>query len=864
MPRAPLRDAADQWGGYAPCKGLRHSSTSAAAGTSLPASWRPLARALFSVLKPQYSEEGLCFRSDGFAKLVEALSVASLQSTLEQAAPGSAEALNTSGWGGPISTELGKVVRAVVKLNGVGGEPCFELWDAQADLQEMWVRAVGELDLPDELPDSAKDVTLSAQGAAVAPEVVAPAAAAAVAQAAAAAALAASPTDLAAAWVPPKLPASQAYTGASSAAPAAAWVPPKLPATKPHASAGSSCKWTNLLGDDRQSKHGASSLACTSITGTWLDDWGSETLTLVQSGDRVTATNKYGPTSGSIKGSSISLFGITGTLSSDRKVITWDNGATWTAQHEESKEDAALATPPPQGQTARRHDSQMRGRHNDVRLRDTATVEAWSSSKDHWSPEKEPRLALPLGSLPAEPATAHSDIAEGKGAMPPQSQEDPAGQRCTGQLRAFFPEKGYGFLKCEAVSTGDVWMHVDHILGPHPERLAAAPGSDAVGPTMEFDLAWKNGRPRAVNVTIVEPDQQGEQQQESSVWEEPAVVSAAELAAPTRAASSGNSEEAEMSAELTRLSRALAVLLRHQAERDGLSIRSDGFAKLDEVLSMDRLQELIELVAPGCSQALNTSGWGGEISAELLGAVMEIVAKSFSKGSPRFELWDCDQEVWIRATHKHTLRNVEVAPIALALTNAAHDTNDASEIPDETSKLNVWASECSEYGQAKPCLEKVNETSEETAEAKMSTGQIRTFSPETGYGFLCCDEVTTGDVYFHSNSVIGNLPEKCIGRPGEPPTGQMMEFELQWRNGRPRAVKAQVTACPDSPAQPGATATGDDSTECSAEPSAVQPDEPAPEPKDRKPQVAELLSMLPGDAPDAVRQYLASLAQESC
>mmetsp|Transcript_114977 Transcript_114977/g.199345 ORF Transcript_114977/g.199345 Transcript_114977/m.199345 type:complete len:816 (+) Transcript_114977:60-2507(+) len=813
---APFRNAADTWGVVAATRGQGKQPAAATSSASLPAAYRPLARGLFSVLQSQSSDEGLCFRSDGFAKLDEALSVASLQSAVEQAAPRSAAALNTAGWGGPMSDELKKAAQAIVIVQGEGGKSCFETWDAEADSQDMWLRAACELELPDEVAEAAKEV--SEAPAAAAPDVVAPAAAAAaVAQAAAAAAV-------------------SGAAQAPATAPAAVWVPPRLPQTRP---IRSNCKWSNLLADDRQST--------------------------------IRAPN---------------------------------------AGYAEGTVQSIPSTTLPQ---AAREPIQVRGRHNDVRLRDPAaavTIESWSTNGTQWSSRKAPaenveeqpqaagknelvpKLALPLSSLPPEQTwTNNSSPVRGNAAMPPSQGIDetasqatgpseilPAGPRCRGQLRAFFPEKGYGFVKSDAVSTGDVWFHADYILGPHPEKLFAQPGTDASGPMMEFDLTWKNGRPRALNLSVV-----------CQIEEEH--VRAEDQAAPRLAEDTGNATAAwstacqdggQMSPAVERLSRALAALLRHHAERDGLCIRSDGFAKLDEALSVNRLQDIIEQVAPGSAEALNTSGWGGPISPELLESVREIVAKSLNKGVPRFELWDCGEEVWIRATHKHTLRNIEVQSTTLALTNTAHNTppEDSAEAgptnyaweaeagPGNSAweaaavgEREVEAGPGSSEWETKPYADDVEQ---ETSETTRCIGQIRTFMPETGYGFLTCDAVTSGDVYFHSNAIVEGELEKCSGRQNEPATGPMMEFELEWKKGRPRAVKARILATPAAApmaAETLAAPVAEDFTQCGTESARSTS---LAEPVEGKPPVAELLSLLPGDAPEAVRQYLASLAQERC
>ena len=50
----------------------------------------------------------------------------------------------------------------------------------------------------------------------------------------------------------------------------------------------------------------------------------------------------------------------------------------------------------------------------------------------------------------------------------------------------------------------------------------------------------------------------------------------------------------ELPAHLAALSRRLVFLMRHYANDVGLYVRSDGFAKLDEILALDYMQKVVD------------------------------------------------------------------------------------------------------------------------------------------------------------------------------------------------------------------------------------------------------------------------------
>lgn len=48
----------------------------------------------------------------------------------------------------------------------------------------------------------------------------------------------------------------------------------------------------------------------------------------------------------------------------------------------------------------------------------------------------------------------------------------------------------------------------------------------------------------------------------------------------------------------------------------------------------------------------------------------------------------------------------------------------------------------------------------------------------------------TSDVFLHSSRIIGQHPEKCLGKPGTDPAGPEIEFDLEIQGGRPKALNA--------------------------------------------------------------------------
>jgi cold shock CspA family protein len=294
----------------------------------------------------------------------------------------------------------------------------------------------------------------------------------------------------------------------------------------------------------------------------------------------------------------------------------------------------------------------------------------------------------------------------------------------------------------------------------------------------------------------------------------------------------------ELPAHLVTMSRKLAFLLRHRAGEAGLCVRSDGFAKLSEVLSLDCMNKVVEDAAPGSGTGL----YNGTVPNELLDAIQQIVAGSINKGRPRFEVWECDsgegQDVWIRATQKHTLSHVEVELIP-----EGKDTASAA-VPPPLSPL-------SQQRRVDYAGAEASATSEEGLRRR---GRVKAFYPEKGFGFLTCAEVTAEDVFLHSTCIVGAQPERCSGRPGDEATGPEIEFDVEWKKGRAQAVNAWLVDA--------AWAWGD--SEVPAEQETQKTTKVAATRAellsgDAVQKLRDLAEVLPSDAPADVRAYLQGL-----
>jgi len=769
---------------------------------SLPAEFRLLAQGLHKVLRYRAKEESLCVRSDGFAKLEEALSVGGLQQAVEQAAPGSAAPLNTSGWGGPMSPELLSAVREVVSSMPA----VFEFWDPNSD--ELWIRTTADVAEEDWQT----------------PTAVAPPVQARVREA--------------------SLPAWVKQQSEQKQRAAVGWTQEKVPRMVPSAKCNS--------------------------------------------GTEVAAPAE--PAAGLSVG------------------------------HSPGKADKGPRIVPPLQAATSAMDTNVAGR---LRLDSCLT-------KPHApfvSPQPE-----------AVPASNNINlIAKGKEEL-----------QCKGRFRSYCPEQGYGFLCSEAVAGTDVYFHKNSIIGDLPEACAGQPSSEPLGPEAEFDLVWKGGRPRAVNLRLVHgakptpeassPDQVANA---ASTAPSPAQVGpAAKVVTDVPAAECGKhaveqGSVKELSPLLDRFSRGLLAVLRHSATREGLNVRTDGFAKLDEALSVRCLQRLVEGVAPGSAGDLNTCGYGGPVPPELLQAVRELVANSYNDGLPRYELWEDDTsaEVWIRATHKHTLPHVEISANLSAAAGEEVPWNPHAEAEakqatqPQSAVVSPWVratretitftegtlgSEASNGWDQMPeaaastpkAVPPINASNwkdllgddrrcgppragttsaDEDAQHMMIAsaardalpppppnetpvaahkhfGRIKAWYPEKGFGFVASDAAPS-DIFVHaSNFILGPPLQKYSGRSSEEPTGPKVEFDLEWKRGRPAAVNAKLLTMAEgetlveshhSPLQKQGGGW-----ENSLNGSAFE------QGQGTSPQLEDLVRLLPSDAPRGVRAYLATLLSQ--
>ena len=106
------------------------------------------------------------------------------------------------------------------------------------------------------------------------------------------------------------------------------------------------------------------------------------------------------------------------------------------------------------------------------------------------------------------------------------------------------------------------------------------------------------------------------------------------------------------------LSRALAYILRHGAEKEGLTIRPDGYISLRDLLDRPRVKSV--------NMASEEGSGGGKRKPEL--ADVQAVVESNDK--KRFELAQEGQEWLVRAVQGHSLKSVsELSNTAVTLSN---------------------------------------------------------------------------------------------------------------------------------------------------------------------------------------------------
>lgn len=77
----------------------------------------------------------------------------------------------------------------------------------------------------------------------------------------------------------------------------------------------------------------------------------------------------------------------------------------------------------------------------------------------------------------------------------------------TGTVHAFFPDRGYGFLRADTPGTPDLFIHVKALRDGNGIKQ---------GDRVEYDLGQDPiGRPRATNVRVIASDDSAPQVEES-------------------------------------------------------------------------------------------------------------------------------------------------------------------------------------------------------------------------------------------------------------------------------------------------------------------------------------------------------------
>jgi len=130
-------------------------------------------------------------------------------------------------------------------------------------------------------------------------------------------------------------------------------------------------------------------------------------------------------------------------------------------------------------------------------------------------------------------------------------------------------------------------------------------------------------------------------------------------------------------------------------------------------------------------------------------------------------------------------------------------------------------------------------------------GQIKTFHSESQYGFIVSD-AHPQDIFLPLCNVIGTAPLNVKTEPGEPPAGQFVEFELEMRGNKPRAVKVSLIG--DAPVGAGTEAAYTNGAKVEAEDGFSLTTE-------QRTEMAGLMKTLPKDMPARVQAYLNSLTQ---
>lgn len=685
MPRAPADARAGDWA-CPSCKDVQFARNPwcRKCGREKPdvpaGSSEALASALVALLSNPEVAEGLCCRSDGFVKLDEALSVACMQGAIEQVAPGSAAALNTACWGGPVSRELYQAVNSAVAAC-----PQLEYYDASVtESHEVWLRfngdvaaaptqqdGIGQPTPPASAPTS--DASAAVAGAALA-DVLARALASVLRNVdSAVEGLIFRPDgfaklDQALSVASIQQVVEQVVPGSAEALNSSGWGGPVSPELRKVADAAvavcpqlefwdphiedSQELWIRFVSEvaesfaQQQAPHGGGANGQPQEVATepasHMEDSGVDALAhalaqLLQHPE--SAEGLIVRPDGFAKlDEALSVAGLQTLIelvapgsSADLSTPGW--GGPVSAELRKAVDAAVEVT---------------RGRQGcpqlefyDPNIEDSREVWIRVSSGIARDGKAEQRSR----SSGAQRSPSVNGRHQSTGGGPPAHGGGGVALLSRGKLRSFDPEKGFGFLACSTVRGGDVFLHANAVIGEKPPTLSGPPQSEPLGPEMEFRVEWWNGRPRAIDARLLAEGDAG-QDSGSRVAE---------------ATATGEEEDGYLPPHLDRLSRALATLLRHRAAQEGLALRDDGFTRLSEALAAPSVRRVVEEASV---EEAAKPGADGVISPELMDAVHEIVVGSTSKGRPRFELSfeqvEGADEFWIRATHKHTLPNVHV------------------------------------------------------------------------------------------------------------------------------------------------------------------------------------------------------------
>jgi len=223
------------------------------------------------------------------------------------------------------------------------------------------------------------------------------------------------------------------------------------------------------------------------------------------------------------------------------------------------------------------------------------------------------------------------------------AQEGP--QRMRGRIRAFRPEKGYGFISRDG--DADVFVHADAFGAPElqPEKCIGSSDTPAQGQEVEFTIDLRSQRPRAIDARII-GEALSQPRMDEGGYQKRQAMSAPSCGDSRQALSRGAGEQPEARCEQYEvLANALAEVLAHTETLE--YVRHDNFTLLNEVLSMKAVR--LEVEALGLGRATDLEGMKKPPLPSALKAVREITNSFAEAGCPRFELWEEEgADGWIR------------------------------------------------------------------------------------------------------------------------------------------------------------------------------------------------------------------------